>query len=158
MKSPSVYTTVAVLLLAVSICSVVYSHCQIPCGIYDDSMRFDMMAEHIRTIEKSMKEIAGLSGQTNSNMNQIVRWVNNRDTHADALSEIITYYFLAQRVKPVEQAETGAHENYLLKLELLHKMLVSSMKCKQTTDLQHIEKLKSLLAGFKTIYMQEHKQ
>jgi len=158
MKSPSVYTTVAVLILAVTICPIVYSHCQIPCGIYDDPMRFDMMAEHIRTIEKSMKEIAGLSGQTNSNMNQIVRWVNNKDTHADALSEIITYYFLAQRVKPVEQTETGARENYLLKLELLHKMLVSSMKCKQTTDLEHIEKLKSLLAGFKTIYMQEHKQ
>jgi len=36
---------------------MIFSHCEIPCGIYDDPMRLDMMAEHIGTIEKSMKQI-----------------------------------------------------------------------------------------------------
>ena len=32
----------------------IYSHCQIPCGIYDDLMRIHQMEEHVETIEKSM--------------------------------------------------------------------------------------------------------
>ncbi len=52
---------VGILLLAVFFTSMVYSHCQIPCGIYGDPARFDMLAEHITTIEKSMKQITDLS-------------------------------------------------------------------------------------------------
>ena len=36
---------------------VAQSHCQIPCGIYGDDARFEELAEHIRTIEKSMAQI-----------------------------------------------------------------------------------------------------
>ena len=36
------------------------SHCEIPCGIYDDAMRIDMIREHISTIEKSMTQITEL--------------------------------------------------------------------------------------------------
>ena len=39
----------------------VQAHCQIPCGIYGDEMRFQMLEEHITTIEKSMKLIGELS-------------------------------------------------------------------------------------------------
>jgi nickel superoxide dismutase len=31
--------------------------CEIPCGIYDDEMRINMIAEHITTIEKSVKKL-----------------------------------------------------------------------------------------------------
>ena len=34
--------------------SIVFSHCEVPCGIYGDPMRLDVMAEHVTTIEKSM--------------------------------------------------------------------------------------------------------
>ena len=131
---------------------MVYSHCQIPCGIYDDSARFEMVAEHITTIEKSMKQIAELSKQVRPDMNQIVRWVQNKEKHADELSGIVTYYFMAQRVKPVEKAEGKAYEEYVKKLTLLHQMLVYSMKAKQTTDLSNVEKLRTLLAEFQTAY------
>jgi len=51
-----------VLLLAVAgIAPLVYSHCQIPCGIYDDPARLAMIAENITTIEKAMKSIEELS-------------------------------------------------------------------------------------------------
>ena len=33
-----------------------FPHCQVPCGIYGDEMRFEMMDEDIDTIEKSMKK------------------------------------------------------------------------------------------------------
>jgi nickel superoxide dismutase len=39
----------------------VYSHCQLPCGIYDDATRLKLIGEHILTIEKSMKQILTFS-------------------------------------------------------------------------------------------------
>ncbi|MDY6953871.1 MAG: superoxide dismutase [Ni], partial [Thermodesulfobacteriota bacterium] len=43
--------------MALFVVSYASAHCEIPCGIYDDQMRIDMIAEHITTIEKSMKQI-----------------------------------------------------------------------------------------------------
>ena len=57
--------------------SRVYSHCQIPCGIYDDPVRLKLIGEHITTIEKSMKQIQTLS-QDQTNLNQSARWVQNK--------------------------------------------------------------------------------
>jgi nickel superoxide dismutase len=135
--------------------SVVYSHCQLPCGIYDDDARFNMIAENITTIEKSMNMINQLSSEQKPNMNQIVRWVQNKDTHADELSEIVTYYFMTQRITPVEKTDTQAYEKYITKLTLLHKMLISSMKAKQTTDLSFVKQLTDLLTDFKKAYSEE---
>ena len=36
-----------VLLVLIS-ASIVWAHCEIPCGIYDDHMRIKMISEHIR--------------------------------------------------------------------------------------------------------------
>lgn len=142
----------AVLVSAVILGSLAYSHCQIPCGIYDDEARFGEIAEHITTIEKGMKEIESLSAQPKPNMNQVVRWVNNKDLHADKLSEIVTYYFMAQRIKPASQSDTKAYNDYVKKLTLLHQMLVHSMQAKQTTDLAHVQELRSLLEQFHAAY------
>ena len=46
-------------------------------------MRVKMIAEHIQTIEKSMKQVVELGSQTPVNYNQLVRWVNNKEHHAD---------------------------------------------------------------------------
>ncbi len=141
-----------VIVSAIVFGSLAYSHCQVPCGIYGDETRFDMIAEHITTIEKSMKLIETLSAQKKSNMNQLVRWVNNKDKHADELSHIITYYFMAQRVKLPAPGDTKARDEYVKKLILLHEMLVYTMKTKQTTDLGNADKLRSLLDEFRKVY------
>jgi len=145
----SILATVAIL------ASMAYSHCQIPCGIYNDQMRFDTIAEHITTIEKSMKLITELSGQDKPNMNQIVRWVRNKEQHADEISHIVSYYFMAQRVKLPAEGDTKAQNQYVKKLTLLHRMLVYSMKAKQTTDLANVEQLKSSLNEFHKVYFGE---
>ena len=119
-------------------------------------MRFSMMAEHIITIEKSMKMVNQISGEQKPDMNQLVRWVQNKETHADELSHIITYYFMAQRIKPVEKTDAQEYEEYLNKLTLLHQMLVTSMKSKQTTDLSVTKQLTDLLTSFKNAYYKEH--
>jgi len=61
-------------------------------------------------------------------MNQIVRWVNNKDQHADELSEIVTYYFMAQRTKAAPESDAKAYSDYVKKLTLLHQMVVHSMQ------------------------------
>jgi len=111
-----------------------------------------MIAEHITTIEKSMKQITELSAEPAANMNQIVRWVNNKDEHADEIAHAVTYYFMAQRVKLPPKNDAKAHGLYIRKLTLLHQMLVYSMKAKQTTDLANVEKLESVLGEFYKVY------
>lgn len=143
-----------VVLAVVVFASIVYSHCQVPCGIYGDKARFEMIAENVATIEKSMKQINHLSGDPQRNMNQIVRWVQNKEKHADDNAHIITYYFMAQRIKPVDKTEAKAYEKYVRKLTLLHEMLVYNMKAKQTTDLANVEKIRALLAEFQAAYPQ----
>lgn len=143
----------AVLVSLAVFASIVYPHCQIPCGIYDDPARFVTLAEHIATIEKYMNQINELSQESKPNFNQIVRWVQNKDSHADELSEIVTYYFMAQRIKPADKADAEAYQQYVKQLTLLHQMLVYSMKAKQTTDLANVEKLRALLAEFRAAYL-----
>lgn len=138
------------------ICAVatghVYAHCQIPCGIYDDDARATMIAEHISTVEKSMKTIVELSGKKKKDYNQLIRWVQNKEVHADKISEIITYYFMAQRIKPADRDDKKAYESYVSKLTILHKMLVSTMKAKQSTDQKYVADLKELLRRFQHAY------
>ncbi len=129
-----------------------YSHCQIPCGIYNDGMRFAMMEEYVLTIEKSMKQIIELSRQPEKDYNQVVRWVMNKEQHADELAHVVTYYFLTQRIKPVDEKDSAAFKDYLQKIRLLHQMLVYAMRVKQTTDLAHVEMMRSLLKDFHTVY------
>ena len=121
------------------------AHCEIPCGIYDDMMRVNMIAEHITTIEKAMKQIVELEGQKPTNYNQLIRWVTNKEHHADELQKIVTQYFMTQRIK----FDT---KGYSEKLTVLHKLLVYAMKCKQTTDTAHITTLRSLLKEFEGLY------
>jgi nickel superoxide dismutase len=129
-----------------------------PCGIYDDPARLAAIAEDITTIEKAMKSIEELSVQTKPNMNQIVRWVNTKDEHAEDIAHIASYYFMAQRIKPAEKSDAANYEKYIKQLTLLHEMLIYSMKAKQTTDLANVEKLRLLLAEFRVSYLggQEH--
>ncbi len=149
-----------VLLFAGLYATTAWSHCEIPCGIYGDKMRFDMLLENITTVEKSMNQIVRLSEKSPVNYNQIVRWVNNKDSHADYIREIAVQYFLAQRVKPVDPSDKGAVKDYQAKLQVLHHIVVHAMKSKQTTDLEHVEKLRDLVEEFYELYfdkeMKEH--
>ena len=138
--------------MSTALVSDAFAHCQVPCGIYDDDARFVLMSEHISTVHKAMDQIMALSADPAANMNQVSRWVANKDHHADELSEIATYYFLAQRVKPVDGSDTDAYAAYQEKLMLLHGIVVYAMKAKQTTDVAHCDKLTSLVADFQTAY------
>jgi len=139
-------------LLAVGGGPLLRAHCQVPCGIYDDEARFKLLAEHVTTMEKAMKEIAALSVVAAANYNQIMRWAMNKEKHAEEFSEILSYYFLAQRIKPAVAEDKEIHDRYLSQLELVHLLLVNAMKAKQGIDLVHINKLNELLVRFQQLY------
>lgn len=136
---------------------IMFAHCQVPCGIYDDQLRVKAIAEHITTMEKAMKQVTELSKATPVNYNQIVRWVTNKEKHAEQLSDIVTYYFMTQRLKPVQESDKGNYSAYNTKLQLLHHLLFYTMKAKQSTDLKHIETLRELLKKFEKAYFTDHK-
>ena len=152
--------TIMAVLMLISLISVTVAkaHCEIPCGIYGDKARFEMLREHIQTIEKSMQEITRLSNEDHEDYNQIVRWVNNKDDHANQLMHIVTQYFMTQRIKPVEDVNSPEYKQYVNKITLLHKMLISAMKSKQTTDLKYTRELRDLVDEFEKAYSGEEKE
>ena len=129
--------------------STAFAHCEIPCGIYDDQARINIILEHITTIEKSMKQIKSLEKEKRPNFNQMVRWIMNKEHHATEIQTIVAQYFLTQRIKP-------RAKDYNQKLSLLQQMLVYSMKCKQTTDLKNAAKLRDLVKQFHPLYFAVH--
>ena len=125
--------------------SLAAAHCEIPCGIYDDEMRIEMLREHITTIEKSMNQVILLEKDANRKANQLTRWVMNKEQHADELQEIVSQYFMTQRLTPDAK-------DYASKLQLLHEMLLAGMKSKQTTDLGQVKRLRELVDMFEKAY------
>jgi len=133
-----------------------YAHCEIPCGIYGDSLRIEQISEHITTLEKSMNQINELSKAGDKNYNQLVRWVVNKEEHAQKIQDIVSQYFLHQRIKPVDPSDSTAYGKYIKQLTQLHQLLVLAMKAKQTTDLSVIEKMRSTLHDFSHSYFGDH--
>lgn len=128
------------------------AHCEIPCGIYGDSVRIALLYEHIETIEKSMNEINKLSEQDKPDYNQLVRWVTNKEEHAKEMQYIVSQYFLHQRIKPTSVEDEEAYKKYQKQLEVLHHILVFAMKAKQTTNVNITDVLKEKVHAFEHLY------
>ena len=150
-KALTLWPTIVALVLLTAVQNA-DAHCEIPCGIYGDEMRFDMIEEHITTIEKSMRMIVELSKEADKNYNQLVRWVVNKEEHARLVQEILSQYFLTQRIKIADANDRDAYQKYLYQVALLHQMLVYTMKTKQSIDLANIDQLRSLLGKFEESY------
>ena len=133
------------------------AHCEIPCGIYGDSVRVALLYEHITTIEKSMNMINELSSADKPDYNQLVRWVVNKEEHAKEMQDIVSQYFLHQRVKVKSASDEAAYRKYIKQLTSLHEVLVFAMKAKQSTDLSIIDSLREKLHVFEHAYFDNHK-
>ncbi len=132
------------------------AHCQIPCGIFDDEMQVQFMEQDITTIEKSMTQIIALGKASPVDYNQLVRWVMNKEEHAQKLQDIVTAYFMAQRIKPaVDHDDEKAMNEYIHKLAILHAIQIHAMKAKQSTNLDEIATLRNLVTEFRKAYFGE---
>ncbi|WP_321330162.1 superoxide dismutase [Ni] [uncultured Ilyobacter sp.] len=142
--------------LLILIPNYLFAHCEVPCGIYDDELRFKELYENTATIEKSTKIIIEISKEKSPDYNQLVRWINTKEIHAEKNQYIVSQYFLHQRIKPAS-SNSPEYKDYIRALELLHHISVYSMKTKQSTDLKNIELLKDAIHDFQHHYLKEDK-
>ena len=138
------------LLLSAVIVPSAFSHCQIPCGIYGDDNVFGELMMDVETIEKSMKQIQSLGEDPSKNPNQLIRWVMNKEDHANNIITVMSEYFLAQRIQ-LATAESNP-ETYNKLVGHIHQITVLAMKCKQTTDLNNASQLGKVLHDFQHLY------
>ena len=124
----------------------VLAHCQVPCGIYTDQLRFEQMLEDQSTIDKASKLIAELSSKKDAqSKNQLYRWVSTKESHASNIQKTIAEYFMIQRIKP------SANE-YDVKLKSAHAVMVAAIKCKQSIAPENANILKEAILSFHKIY------
>ena len=122
------------------------AHCQIPCGIYDDHARVHSMLEDAVTTKKATTMLAELAAKEDpQSINQAVRWVSNKESHAQNIIDTISDYFLTQRVKP-------SQDDYLERLAKHHAVIIAAMKVKQNADSSHVDVLMKTIEALKVYY------
>ena len=98
-----------------------------------------------------MKQISQLSEKTDPlSNNQLTRWVIKKEQHATNIQNIVSEYFLTQRVK------TAKSQKYIDQTTTLHQILVAAMKCKQTVDDSNVELGVQLVDIFIGYYFDDH--
>ena len=138
--------------------SFLSAHCQVPCGIYDDAVRIIQLEEDIKTIQKAMLKIHEFSEKNDlsaQDQNQMTRWINTKEQHAQNIQNTMAEYFLAQRVKPKESSDID-YRKYVRLTTYCHQIIFNAMKTKQTVDKVWAEKLKLTLNGLTEVYFDEH--
>ncbi len=126
-------------------------HCQVPCGIYTDQLRFESMLEDTKTIAKSIGAIndfassAGEGQMSGTSINQVSRWVTTKEDHASHIQEVMASYFFAQRIK-------ADHKDYTGQLASAHRVIVAAMKAKQAADPATAGALKEAIYDFYRAY------
>ena len=145
------------IILSVLFLNMVFAHCQIPCGIYDDVLRVVSIQEDINTIQKSINKIQELGDSEKSihNQSQLVRWVNNKESHAQLIQDVISKYFLVQRIKP-KSSNDKDYDKYVILTTSCQKIIFYAMKCKQNVDVQYVEKLSAELESFVDVFLDKH--
>jgi len=128
------------------------AHCQVPCGIYDDAARIKHLKEDAATIAKAIASINELADKRDAQaFNQASRWVSTKEAHASDIIEIVSEYFLAQKVKPVAPGAEG-YDAYLKTLADHHAVIVAAMKTKQSVDHASVEALTEAIDKLATHY------
>jgi nickel superoxide dismutase len=91
-----------------------------------------------------------LSGKSDAqSQNQLVRWVMNKEKHAQNIISTVSDYFLTQRVQ-------SKQEDYAERLIKHHTVIVAAMKAKQNADMSHVDSLRASIEALLP-YCPEHR-
>ncbi len=122
------------------------AHCEVPCGIYNDEARFQLLFEDQATIAKAIVSIGELSESRDAqSINQMTRWITTKETHATNTQHVIAQYFMTQKIKANDAT-------YVDKLTAAHGVMVAAMKCKQSVDPATADALKTAITKFRDVY------
>ncbi len=152
MKTPKLlhFSFLVTLLAALATPQIVSAHCQVPCGIYGDHERVHALLEDAETVTKACKMMAELAGKSDAqSQQQFVRWVNNKESHAQKVIETMSDYYFTQRIMP-------SQENYTERLVAHHAVVLAAMKAKQSADIKNAEALSKAIRALMEYYPHEH--
>jgi len=158
--------------LVILVSNSVLAHCEIPCGIHDDQLRFQMIEESIQTIDLSSKVIRKLSQNKKLNLSQIIRWTLTKEEQAGKIRSIMTDYFLVQRMKVIPEFSTAAYlprpaekkkkhmryMNYLKELKLVHRIVIQTMRVKQSHSKSRVVSLRQTVDDFHKLYKEKFRK
>ena len=84
-----------------------------------------MIEEHTLTILKSMNYIASNQNDLGQ-QNQVTRWIINKEEHAQEIQNIVSEYFLTQRIKLKDDSKES-RDLYHAQLATLHNILLDAI-------------------------------
>lgn len=132
--------------LAVSVNpSSLKGHCQMPCGIFYDGVVFDQVDQYIETMVKAVNVLQSNQFKTTQDRNTFVRWVIQKENNSNEISNLISTYFLQQKIKLGE-------ENTVNRLVSAHKLLVYLVQIKQSVDGEAINRFYEEWENFKQFF------
>jgi nickel superoxide dismutase len=120
-------------------------HCQMPCGIYHDDMVYDQIDQFVETVFKGISVLNESKFSSVKDKNEFVRWVVQKEKCCDETANIITVYFLQQKIKPNEP-------DTVKKLVSAHKLLFLLVSIKQNSDLEFVKQFNAEWEKFKLMF------
>lgn len=127
----------------------VFSHCQMPCGIYHDDMVYDQIDQYVETMYKGLSVLNESEFKTAKAKNEFVRWVMQKEKASDEVASLITTYFLQQKIKPGE-SDTDK------RLRSAHRLLFLAMQIKQNTESKFLNDFTDEWDRFKLMFHVEN--
>lgn len=101
--------------------------------------------QYIETMYKGITELKNSKFSTPMERNNFTRWVMLKESASDEMANLITQYFLQQKIKPGEP-DTAK------RLTSAHKMLFELTAIKQNVDLKMIEDFADEWENFKQMF------
>lgn len=137
-------SSLALTLLIVS-SGQLFSHCQMPCGIYHDEMVFDQIDQYVETMAKAVTVLEENTFKNVQDKNTVIRWVMEKENASDEIAHVITDYFLQQKIKVGGEDTTE-------RLISAHKLLFYLMKIKQNVDISIVDDFYQEWERFKLMF------
>jgi len=124
------------------------AHCQMPCGIYHDDMVYDQIDQFVETVYKGISVMNDSKFSTVKEKNEFVRWVVQKENSCNEAADLITVYFLQQKIKP-DESDT------IKRLTSAHKLLFLLVAIKQNSDLEFVKQFNEEWEKFKLMFHRE---
>lgn len=122
-----------------------HSHCQMPCGIYHDDMVYDQIDQYVETMVKGMTVLNDNKFSSTQLRNEFVRWVCQKENMSNETANLLTSYFLQQKIKPDE-------DDTVKRITSAHKLLNYLMLIKQTSDMKFVNAFSEEWEKFKLMF------
>jgi nickel superoxide dismutase len=124
------------------------AHCQMPCGIYHDDMVYSLIDQYVETMYKGISVLNNSKFDNTQQRNAFIRWVMEKEKSSDQTANLITEYFLQQKIKSGEDDTTK-------RLISAHKLLFMLMQIKQNADLEIVKQFSEEWEKFKLMFHRE---